>query len=161
MAHRNRIASKNLDVRETSQDQEIGCTKGIQRELASAPHLSSLCASAAQPDEQPEHRRQRRYRVGGTNYITVPQATNIIEAVKFAKLIGLPLVAHLTIHWAYTNAGDDPDGKRFAKVREGLAKWLVGTASCSPPPGRSSACHGASRGGALPPALSLAGRVPR
>ena len=53
-----------------------------------------------------------------------PQATNIIEAVKFAKLIGLPLVAHLTIHWAYTNVGDDPDGKRFAKVREGLAKWL-------------------------------------
>ena len=32
--------------------------------------------------------------------------------------------AHLTIHWAYTNIGDDPDGKRFAKVREGLAKWL-------------------------------------
>ena len=59
-----------------------------------------------------------------SRYITVPQATNIIEAVKFAKLIGLPLVAHLTIHWAYTNVGDDPDGKRFAKVREGLAKWL-------------------------------------
>ena len=39
-------------------------------------------------------------------------------------MIGLPLVAHLTIHWAYTNVGDDPDGKRFAKVREGLAKWL-------------------------------------
>ena len=33
-------------------------------------------------------------------YITVPQAANIIEAVSFAKLIGLPLVAHLTIHWA-------------------------------------------------------------
>src|SRR5262245_2211190 len=128
MAHRNRIASKNLDVRETSQDQEIDCTKGIQRELASAPLLCSLCAIAAQPDQQPggqpEHRQQRRYRVGGTRYISVAQATNIIEAVKFAKLIGLPLVAHLTIHWAYTNAGDDPDGKRFAKVREGLAKWL-------------------------------------
>ena len=58
------------------------------------------------------------------SYITVAQATNIIEAVEFAKLIDLPLVAHLTIHWAYTNVGDDPDGKRFAKVREGLAKWL-------------------------------------
>jgi hypothetical protein len=122
MAPRNRIASKNLDVRETSQDQETDCTKGIQRELASAPHLFSLCASAAQPDQQPEHRRQ--YRVGGTRYISVAQATNIIEAVKFAKLIDLPLVAHLTIHWAYTNVGDDPDGKRFAKFREGLAKWL-------------------------------------
>jgi hypothetical protein len=40
-------------------------------------------------------------------------------------LIGLPLVAHLTIHWAYTNVGDDPDGKRFAKVREGVGKWLL------------------------------------
>jgi hypothetical protein len=33
------------------------------------------------------------------------------------------LVAHLTIHWAFTNAGDDPDGKLFAKLREGLSKW--------------------------------------
>ena len=56
--------------------------------------------------------------------LTVPQATNIIEAVDFAKSIGLPLVAHLTIHWAYTDVGDDPDGKLFAKVREGLDKWL-------------------------------------
>ena len=52
------------------------------------------------------------------------QATNIVEAVKFAQLIGLPLVAHLTIHWSLTDVGDDPDGKLFAKVREGLDKWL-------------------------------------
>jgi hypothetical protein len=32
-------------------------------------------------------------------------------------------VAHLTIHWAYTDVGDDPDGKLFAKAREGLDKW--------------------------------------
>ena len=56
--------------------------------------------------------------------ITMRQATNMMEAVAFAKLIALPLVAHLTIHWAYTNVGDDPDGKLFAKVREGLDKWL-------------------------------------
>jgi hypothetical protein len=84
--------------------------------------LGGRNASAAQSDEQ--HYYPRRYRVGGTRYISVAQATNIIEAVKFAKLVGLPLIAHLTIHWAYTNAGDDPDGKRFAKVREGLAKLL-------------------------------------
>ncbi|HUY03713.1 MAG TPA: hypothetical protein VMV33_10535 [Rhodocyclaceae bacterium] len=47
----------------------------------------------------------------------------MMEAVAFAKLIDLPLVAHLTIHWAYTDVGDDPDGKLFAKVREGLDKW--------------------------------------
>ena len=55
-----------------------------------------------------------------SKYITMRQATNIIEAVRFARLIGLPLVAHLTIHWSLTDAGDDPDGKFFAKVREGL-----------------------------------------
>ena len=123
MAHRSLFASKNLDVAGTSRDPKVARIKGIQGKLAPAPYLSSLCASAAEPDQQPEHRRQR-LPVGGTKYITVPQATNIIEAVEFAKLIDLPLVAHLTIHWAYTNAGDDPDGKRFAKVREGLAKWL-------------------------------------
>ena len=52
------------------------------------------------------------------------QATNIMEAVAFAKSIARPLVAHLTIHWSLTDVGDDPDGKLFAKVREGLDKWL-------------------------------------
>jgi hypothetical protein len=113
---------KNLDVARTSRDSKIGCTKGIQGDSGSAPPLYSLCATAAQPHHQPKY-APRRYRVGGTKYITLPQATNIIEAVQFAKLSGLPLVAHLTIHWAFTDAGDDPDGKRFAKVREGLNKW--------------------------------------
>src|SRR5437667_1083044 len=56
--------------------------------------------------------------------ISLAQATNIIEAVKFAKLIDLRLVAHLTIHWSLTDAGDDPNGTLFAKLREGLDKWL-------------------------------------
>jgi hypothetical protein len=51
------------------------------------------------------------------------QAQNMMEAVAFAKLIDLPLVAHLTVHWAFTDIGDDPDGKLFAKFREGLDKW--------------------------------------
>ena len=33
-------------------------------------------------------------------------------------------MAHLTIHWSLTDVGDDSDGKLFAKVREGLDKWL-------------------------------------
>ena len=32
-------------------------------------------------------------------------------------------MAHLSIHWAYTEVGDDPDGKLFKKLREGLDKW--------------------------------------
>jgi hypothetical protein len=59
-----------------------------------------------------------------SKYITMRQATNIMEAVRFAKMIGLPLVAHLTVHWSLTDVTDDPDGKLFAKVREGLDKWL-------------------------------------
>ncbi len=130
--HNQNTKTKNLDVVRTSQDPEIGSAKGGAGELAPTPLLSSLCARTAQPDQQYERRRQ--YRVGGTRYITVPQATNIIDAVKFAKLIGLPLVAHLTVHWSVTDAGDDPDGKLFAKVREGLDKWLrrrgIAFASC-------------------------------
>ena len=29
-----------------------------------------------------------------------------------------------SIHWVGTKVGDDPDGRRFAKVREGFDKWL-------------------------------------
>jgi hypothetical protein len=114
---------KNLDVAGTSQDPQIGCSKGIAGELAQPSHLYiGLCAHTAQPNQQQKHRRL--YRPGGTKHITLPQATNIIEAVEYAKSIGLPSVAHLTIHWAYTDAGDDSDGKLFAKFREGLDKWL-------------------------------------
>jgi hypothetical protein len=42
------------------------------------------------------------------------QASNIMEAVSFAKSIDLPLVAHLTVHWSLTDVGDDPNGKLFA-----------------------------------------------
>ena len=47
-----------------------------------------------------------------------------MEGVGFARLIELPLAAHLTVEWSLTDVGDDPDGKLFAKVREGLDKWL-------------------------------------
>jgi hypothetical protein len=56
--------------------------------------------------------------------ITMRQASNMMQALKFAREIGRPLNAHATIHWSCTKAGDDPDGWRFAKVREGLDKWL-------------------------------------
>jgi len=124
MIHRNRIASKNLDVLGLDQEPNIDCTKGDAGELARPPLLSSLGACAVAAQLEPVQRLRSQYRIGGTRYITVSQATNIIEAVNFAKLIGLPLVAHLTIHWSLTNVGDDPDGKLFAKVREGLNKWL-------------------------------------
>jgi hypothetical protein len=88
---------KNLDVARTFQNQENGFIKGGKGETAGKPLLSSLSSPAAQPGEQQKHRRQ--YRPGGTRLITLPQATNIIEAVVFAKSVALHLVAHLTIHW--------------------------------------------------------------
>lgn len=113
---------KNLDVLGLDQEPNFGCTKGGADEIAQAPHLSSLGAYTAQHNEHREH--HRHYRAGGTKYITVPQATNIIEAVDFAKLIDSPLVAHLSIEWSLTDVGDDPEGNLFAKFREGLAKWV-------------------------------------
>ncbi|MEM8574310.1 MAG: hypothetical protein AAGF48_06725 [Pseudomonadota bacterium] len=47
-----------------------------------------------------------------------------MEAVAFATDVGTPLNVHATIHWAGTKSGDDPDGRLFAKVREGFDKWL-------------------------------------
>jgi hypothetical protein len=79
-----------------------------------ASHPAADRGSATKPKRQPR----------GSKRITMRQATNIMEAVPFAKLVGLPLVAHLTIHWSLTDVGDDSDGKLFAKFREGLDKWL-------------------------------------
>src|SRR5688500_11698492 len=113
---------ENLDVVRTSRDQENLHSKRSAAEPATDPHLSVVCPFPAQPVKQRKHRGH--YRPRGSKYISVSQATNIIKAVRFAKSIGLPLVAHLTIHWSGTDAWDDPDGTRFAKLREGLAKIL-------------------------------------
>ncbi len=86
-------------------------------EAISAPLLHKPAANrgtATKPRKQP--RASKR--------ITMRQATNMMAAVNFAKLLGIHLVAHLTIHWSLTDVGDDPDGKLFAKFREGLDKWL-------------------------------------
>ena len=63
-------------------------------------------------------------RGGASKCISMRQCSNIIEAVRFAEAMGIPLVAHLTIHWSLTDIGDDPNGTLFAKVREGLHKCL-------------------------------------
>jgi hypothetical protein len=79
-----------------------------------------LVRSEAETDLQPEPKRRTR----PTKRITLHQATNMMAAVAFARHIGIPLNAHATIHWTGTRVGDDPDGQRFAKVREGFDKWL-------------------------------------
>ena len=48
----------------------------------------------------------------------------MMEALAFAREIGTPLLAHARIYWAGPHAGDDPDGRHFARVREGFDKWL-------------------------------------
>ena len=71
--------------------------------------------------EETKPKRQPR----ATKRLSLRQATNLMAAVAFAHEIGTPLNAHVTIHWVGTGAGDDPDGKQFAKVREGFDKWLT------------------------------------
>jgi hypothetical protein len=124
--HNQNNKTKNLDVLGPDQEQNIGGSEGAagsEAETCFSISLGSSTATAHQP-EQREHTRRHRYRDGGTKYITLPQAANIIEAVRFAKSVGFPLVAHLTVHWACTDVGDDHEGKLFAKLREGLDKWL-------------------------------------
>ena len=61
---------------------------------------------------------------GTSTRLTLRQATNLINAVAFARALETPLNAHATVHWVGTEFGDDPDGRLFAKVREGFDKWL-------------------------------------
>jgi hypothetical protein len=49
----------------------------------------------------------------------------LLEAVAFATEIGLPLRAHVTVMWSLTMAFNDHEGKRAARVREGLKKVLL------------------------------------
>jgi hypothetical protein len=120
MAHWNLFASKNLDVPETFHDPVSPAAKGAAGDLTPEPLLSVVC-----PDAAPGDKQRHRYRPYGSKHLSFDQATNLIEAVDYARTIGLPLVAHATIHWSGTIVFDDPDGKLFAKVREGLHKWLL------------------------------------
>ena len=75
----------------------------MQRREASA-ELSCVPKTDSGEAVKPEKRTR------ANKYIGMRQACNIMEAVAFAKSIGLPLVAHLTVHWSLTDIGDDPDG---------------------------------------------------
>ena len=73
MAHRNLLASKNLDVPETSHDPVTQAAKGSAGDLTLEPLLSVVCPFPAQPNKQREHRGC--YRPLGSKYISLPQAT--------------------------------------------------------------------------------------
>ena len=78
MAHRNLLASKNLDVPETSHDPVTQAAQGSAGDLTLEPLLSVVCPFPAQPNRQREHRGC--YRPLGSKYISVPPATNHVEA---------------------------------------------------------------------------------
>ena len=117
---------QNFDVHRTVQKQDAGQNKDVAgNSVSSSP---SICygATAAQssPLRNDSNNPRGPYREGGTKYISISQAKAMIEAVQYAKAVGLPLNTHLIIHWAGTASGDDPNGKLFAKLREGYARWL-------------------------------------
>ena len=118
------VARKNFDSRKTSHEQKNASSTGTTCLVAEkAPHI---CYSPlpSPEGEQRKHHSGRRYRVGGTSLITLPQAISLKAAIDFSASLGTPLVAHCTIHWVGTDAGDDPNGELFAKVRELLSLWL-------------------------------------
>lgn len=82
---------------------------------------SHICYSAPHPGTRP---RPARYRVGGTKALSLEQIIHLKSAVDFAKSVGLPLVAHCTIHWVGTDEADDADGALFAEFRGTLSRWL-------------------------------------
>ena len=71
------------------------------------------------PAERPHQTRRPRQ---STKRINLRQARCLMEGLSFAHEIGAPLNAHLIIHWGGTLAGDDADGKLFARFRYLLDK---------------------------------------
>lgn len=122
-----RIASargrKNFDIRKTSQEQQNGNSSGTIGLVAEkATHLCYQHPSYPRGQQHKQYFR-RRYRNGGITLISLSQAINLKAAVDFAAASN-PLVAHCIIHWVGTDAGDDPTGELFARVRELLSLWL-------------------------------------
>jgi len=94
----------NFDVHRTVQKQDAGQNKDVAgNSVSSSP---SICygATAAQssPLRNDSNNPRGPYREGGTKYISISQAKAMIEAVQYAKAVGLPLNTHLIIHWAGT-----------------------------------------------------------
>src|SRR4029077_5378978 len=110
---------QNFDVHRTVQKQDVGQNKDVAGNSVFSP--PSICYGAAATPPSPRRKNSDNprgpYSEGGTKYISVSQASGMIEAVLYAEGVGLPLNAHLSIHWAGTDAGDDPNGKLFAKLR--------------------------------------------
>jgi hypothetical protein len=59
-----------------------------------------------------------------SNRMTLRQARSMMKGLAFAREIGTPLNAHLTIHWGGAGACDDQDGSLFAHFRHILDKRL-------------------------------------
>ena len=114
------VARKNFDIRKTSEEHEDGSSSGTIGSVAEKSAHICYQPQSSPFGQQQEHHFARRYRVGGTKLISLPQAINFKAAIDFAASLGAPLVAHCIIHWVGTHAGDDPNGELFAKVRETL-----------------------------------------
>src|SRR5262249_9471933 len=98
-----RIASssrrKNFDIRRTSREQKNDSSTGTPCSLAEKVPLICYSPQPSPAGRQREHPVGRRYRVGGTKLITLPQAINLKAAIDFSASIGTPLVAHCIMHW--------------------------------------------------------------
>lgn len=115
---------KNFDIRKTSPEQEKAKAVGAMGSLADKSALICYEPDHSPPQNAGQKKFGRRYRIAGTTRITLPQAINLKAAVDFAASKGTPLVIHCIIHWVGTDAGDDPTGELFARIREALALWL-------------------------------------
>ena len=115
---------KNFDVPGSSQEQNNGSSQGTTGSDDEASPFICYGARTAPPSPKQDSGCPKQYRIGGTKRITVAQAIHLKAAVRLAELIGQPFNAHLVVHWAGTDAGDDPNGELFAKVRDGIARWL-------------------------------------
>ena len=66
--------------------------------------------------------KKRTRRRKPTRYISKRQAMNLMEALKFASLIGFPLNVCVDIAWVFFSGTVD-DRTRFARCQQRLSKW--------------------------------------
>ena len=59
----------------------------------------------------------------GTHSIGVRAATNALHAIRYAKLIGRPINAHITISFVTIGIHDDEAGDLFRRLQVSLGRW--------------------------------------
>ena len=119
---RRRLSNNNNDIshsREPLDKNALARVESTQVGISNSAELSSNPHASPRAGSTPRTPGRRT-----TDYLNDRQVDALPAAARLAHELGYPLNAHLTVHWAMTVMGDDPDGRQFARFRERFSKAL-------------------------------------